>query len=304
MSWLRADPPVCSAAIACGAVETVIVPRSRDLGGFTVRRILPAQRRSMIGPFIFLDQMGPAEFAPGQALDVRPHPHIGLATVTWLVEGEILHRDSLGSVQAITPGAVNWMTAGAGIVHSERSPEAARRAGARICGLQAWVALPKSHEETDPTFSHYDAAAIPHIEGDGVRVALIAGAAWGQRSPVRVFTETVYADVRMTAGRALQLPANIEERGVYVLSGGIEITGTAFAAGTLVALRTGVDVAIRATEASHVFVVGGEAMDGPRHIWWNFVSSSMERIELAKRDWKDRRFPSVPGETEFIPLPE
>jgi hypothetical protein len=249
--------------------------------------------------------MGPTVFAPGQALDVRPHPHIGLATVTWLVDGEILHRDSLGSVQAIMPGAVNWMTAGAGIVHSERSPDAARRAGgARICGLQAWVALPKSHEETEPTFSHYDASAIPHIEGDGVQVALIAGSAWGQRSPVRVFTETVYADVRMTAGRDLQLPADVEERGVYVLFGRIEITGTAFAAGTLVALRSGVDVVIRAAEASHVFVVGGEAMDGPRHIWWNFVSSSLEWIEVAKRDWKAGRFPPVPGETEFIPLPD
>jgi len=304
MSHLQAEDPICPDNPDCEPVETVIVPRPHDLGGFEVRRALPSARRRMIGPFIFFDQMGPTVFAPGQAIDVRPHPHIGLATVTWLVEGEIMHRDSLGSVQPIKPGEVNWMTAGSGIVHSERSPDHTRGGGAPLFGIQTWIALPKTHEETTPGFSHYGVDQIPIIEDTGIRAALIAGAAWDRRSPVEVFTETVYADIRMTAGRDLKLPSDIEERGVYVLTGRIDIAGTAFAAGTMLALRPGREVVVRAVEPSHVFLLGGAPMDGPRHIWWNFVSSSKERIEQAKRDWKEGRFDKVPGETEFIPLPE
>ncbi len=304
MSRLQAEDPICPDNPDCEPVETVIVPRAHDLGGFEVRRALPSVRRRMIGPFIFFDQMGPTVFSPGQAIDVRPHPHIGLATVTWLVEGEIMHRDSLGSVQPIKPGEVNWMTAGSGIVHSERSPEHARGGGAPLLGIQTWIALPKPHEETTPSFFHYGADRIPLIEDSGIRTALIAGAAWGRRSPVEVFTETVYADIRMAAGRDLRLPSDIEERGVYVLAGSVDIAGTTFQAGTMLALRPGREVIVRAIEASHVFLLGGAAMDGPRHIWWNFVSSSKERIEQAKRDWTEGRFDKVPGETEFIPLPE
>lgn len=304
MSWLHAEDPECPQAVACPPVMTVIKPRPRDLGGFVVRRALPAAERQMIGPFVFFDQMGPAEFPPGQGLDVRPHPHIGLATVTWLVEGEILHRDSLGSVQPIRPGEVNWMIAGAGIVHSERSPDEARRHGDRLCGIQAWVALPHAHEETAPSFSHHDAAAIPLLEGDGARVALIAGSIWGRRSPVPVFSDTVYADMRLASGCELRLPLEVEERGVYVLAGSIEVARVRFAPATLLVLRTGADVVLRATEPAHLLLLGGAAMDGPRHIWWNFVSSSPERIERAKRDWKEGRFSPVPGETEFIPLPD
>jgi hypothetical protein len=304
MSWLRAHDSICPDNVDCEPVETVIVPRASDLGDFEVRRALPAAKRQMIGPFIFFDQMGPTVFGPGQAIDVRPHPHIGLATVTWLVDGEIMHRDSLGSVQLIKPGEVNWMTAGSGIVHSERSPEDARNGGASLYGIQAWVALPKTHEEAAPTFAHYGSEDIPLVEDNGIQASLIAGAAWGQVSPVKVFTETVYADIRMNSGCDLQLPSEIEERGVYVLSGKTEIAGTTFAEGTLVALKPDREVVIRALEGSHLILLGGASIDGPRHIWWNFVSTSEERIEMAKRDWEEGRFEKVHGETEFIPLPE
>ncbi len=304
MSWLRAQDPICPDQADCEPVETVIVPRAHDLGDFEVRRALPAAKRQMIGPFIFFDQMGPTVFGPGQAIDVRPHPHIGLATVTWLVEGEIMHRDSLGSIQPIKPGEVNWMTAGSGIVHSERSPEDARGGGAPLYGLQAWLALPRIHEETEPMFAHYAAEEIPLIEDDGIQASLIAGTAWGQTSPVKVFTETVYADIRMRSGADFKLPPEIDERGVYVLSGRIEIAGTEFAEGTLIALKPDREIVVRATQGSHVFLLGGASMDGPRHVWWNFVSSSKERIETAKRDWMEGRFENVPGETKFIPLPE
>lgn len=304
MSWSDAEEPGCPGNAGCAPVETVIVPRARNLGDFEVRRALPSAQRPMIGPFIFFDQMGPTVLRPGQAVDVRPHPHIGLATVTWLIAGELLHRDSLGSVQRIRPGEVNWMTAGSGIVHSERTPADARGGGAPLAGIQAWIALPRAHEETAPRFAHYGAGQVPLIEDRGVRIAVIAGSLWGQRSPVAVFSETVYADIRLPAGRELPVPGEIEERGIYVLAGAIEIGGKTFAAGTLVVLRGGGAVALRAAADSHLFLIGGAAMDGPRHIWWNFVSSSRERIEAAKRDWRERRFAPVPGESEFIPLPE
>jgi hypothetical protein len=285
-------------------VETVVVPRTRDLGGFEVRRALPSARRRMVGPFVFFDQMGPTVFRGGQGLDVRPHPHIGLATVTYLFEGEILHRDSLGTVQLIEPGAVNWMTAGRGIVHSERTPPASRVEGRRLSGIQTWVALPEADEETAPAFAHTPAADLPTLDGDGVRLRVIAGALHGARSPVRVFSETIYADAAIEAGARLEVPAEQEERAAYVVDGAVEESGASFAAGQLLVFRPGAPVVLRATSAARVLVLGGAPMDGPRHIWWNFVGSSAERIDQAAADWKAGRFAPVPGETERIPLPD
>lgn len=304
MSWQPAKEAACSVPDDCPAVETVIVPKSRDIGGFAVRRALPSSRRRMIGPFVFLDQMGPASLPKGNGLDVRPHPHIGLSTMTWLVDGEIMHRDSIGSVQAIRPGEVNWMTAGSGIAHSERTPDALRPDGPRLFGVQTWLALPKKHEETAPRFEHHKAEALPRIEGDGVYATLVAGTGWGKRSPVGVFSETVFADARLSGGATLTVPAEHEERGLYILTGGVDIAGEGFEAGTLLALRPGDPVDVRARGRTHLIVLGGEAADGPRHIWWNFVSSSAERIEQAKADWKAGRFAKVAGDDELIPLPE
>jgi redox-sensitive bicupin YhaK (pirin superfamily) len=285
------------------AVETIIVPRTRDIGGFDVRRALPSTRRRMVGPFVFFDQMGPAVFTPGQGLDVRPHPHIGLATVTYLFAGELVHRDSLGAVQVIRPGAVNWMTAGGGIVHSERTPAPSRSTESMLFGVQAWVALPREHEETTPAFAHVSAEEIPAVDGDGVRVRIIAGSLFGARSPVRVFSTTIYADVTMSADARLQVPADHEERAVFVAEGAIEESGSRHASGRLLVLRPDAAIVLRAPEPARLLVLGGDAMDGPRHIWWNFVSSSAERIERAAADWMAGRFAPVPEETEFIPLP-
>ncbi len=285
-------------------VDTVIVPRSRDIGDFEVRRALPSSRRRMVGPFVFFDQMGPAVLAPGKGLDVRPHPHIGLATVTYLFEGEILHRDSLGSVQPIEPGEVNWMTAGRGIVHSERSDERQRREESPLFGIQVWVALPKEAEETEPAFAHHGADELPVFEDDGARVRLIAGTLAGQRSPVRTFSEMFYADAVLSAGGRLPVPPEHEERAIYVATGAVEIAGQRFEAGRLLVLHPGDTVTIAAPEAARVLLLGGAPMDGPRHIWWNFVSSSRERIQAAAEDWRAGRFDPVPGETEFIPLPD
>jgi redox-sensitive bicupin YhaK (pirin superfamily) len=303
MSWQPANEATGAGPGDCPPVETVIVPRSRDLGGFDVRRALPSTRRKMIGPFIFFDQMGPATFTAGKGIDVRPHPHIGLSTVTWLIEGEIMHRDSLGSIQAIRPGAVNWMTAGSGIAHSERTPDELR-SGAKLYGLQTWLALPKAHEETAPRFEHFSADRLPTFEGDGIAATVIAGSGWGKRSPVGVFTETLYVDMRLTDGAKLTIPPEHEERGVYVLAGAIEIAGDRFETGSMLVLRPGKPVDVLAHGAVHLVALGGAAADGPRHIWWNFVSSSAERIEQAKADWKAGRFDPVVDDDEFIPLPE
>lgn len=287
-------------------IETVIVPRARDLGGFEVRRALPSRTRQMVGPFIFFDQMGPAEFTTGQGIDVRPHPHINLATVTYLFEGEIVHRDSLGTLQPIRPGAVNWMTAGRGIVHSERTSPELRARGSRLFGIQTWVALPAAHEETEPAFTHYGAAALPALEADGKRVRLIVGRAWGLESPVKTLSEMIYADVALDPGAALPVDAVVEERAVYVVSGALNIADDRYSSGQLLVLRSGEAVTIRNAEPepTRLVVFGGETMDGPRHIWWNFVSSRPERIEEAKADWQAGRFATVPGDDkEFIPLP-
>jgi redox-sensitive bicupin YhaK (pirin superfamily) len=307
MTWLPCPEPTPGDPRACDPIETTIIPRSRDLGGFEVRRALPSSQRQMVGPFIFFDQMGPSAFSAGEGLDVRPHPHINLATVTYLFEGEIMHRDSLGSEVAIRPGAVNWMTAGRGIVHSERTPEALRGGGSRLFGLQTWVALPAADEETEPAFAHTPEAELPLIEDDGVRVRLVAGSAWGRSSPVKVFSDTLYADVALAAGGQLPVDAAHEERALYTVSGEVEIAGSRFPAGQLLVLRPGdpVTVGNPGPEPARFVLVGGETMDGPRHIWWNFVSSRKERIEQAKAEWKAGRFDTVPGDAEeFIPLPE
>jgi redox-sensitive bicupin YhaK (pirin superfamily) len=287
------------------AVELTIEPRVRDIGNFTVHRILPTAQRRAVGPFVFLDRMGPATFVPDQGIDVRPHPHIGLATVTYLFEGEILHRDSLGSVQAIRPGDVNWMTAGSGIAHSERTPPEQRKGGAGAFGIQSWIALPKAHEETAPAFFHHGKNALPEgaLEG-GVRVRVIAGSAFGYTSPVATFVPTLYCDVKMPAGARLAMPIEHVERAVLPVSGRIAIDGSAVPEGAMVVLKSGVAATLEAVESARVMLLGGEPLDGPRHLWWNFVSSSQDRIEQAKADWQAGRFALVPGETERIPLPE
>ena len=282
----------------------VLQGRVRDLGdGDTVRRVLPIGHRKMVGPFVFFDHMGPWNFAPGRGTDVRPHPHIGLATVTYLFDGAIDHRDSLGSVQTIRPGDLNWMTAGRGIVHSERSPADAREHGARMHGIQSWVALPGDAEECDPAFVHYPASALPGRDADGVRLRVIAGEAYGLRSPVECASPTFYVEAHLSAGATLAMPDGYRERALYVVDGAVEIAGRAFGESAMPVFAEGADVNVRATCDTHLMLLGGEPL-GERQIWWNFVSSRAERIEQAKADWKAQRFEKVPGETEFIPLPE
>jgi len=287
-------------------VEAVLLPRTHDIGGFEVRRALPAKERQMVGPFIFFDQMGPGEFLTGKGVDVRPHPHIGLSTVTYLFEGEILHRDSLGTMQPIAPGDVNWMTAGRGIVHSERTAEPRRAAPHRLFGIQSWVALPRDQEETGPAFVHHGASTLPTLSQEGISLRLVAGEGWGLRSPVAVHSDLFYADATLAPGASLPLTGH-EERGAWVLEGEVEVGGDRFGPGRMLVFRSGDRLALRAGPAgARLLLLGGAAMDGPRYLFWNFVSSSRERIEQAKADWaRDRFGVAVPGdEAEFIPLPE
>jgi redox-sensitive bicupin YhaK (pirin superfamily) len=288
-----------------GVVDVVVVPRSSDLGdGFVVQRALPSAQRRMVGPFVFFDQMGPTIMTSGHGLDVRPHPHIGLATVTYVFAGEILHRDSLGSVQPIRPGEVNWMTAGRGIVHSERTPPELRPVDAPLFGIQSWVALPERHEETAPAFAHHAKDELPVIEEGGTQVRLIAGSLYGQRAPAQTLSDMFYAEATLAAHASLQVPATYEERAVYVVEGPILLDRVSYDPGRLVVLKPGPPVTLGTPDTpARLMLLGGEPMDGPRHVWWNFVSSSRERIEQAKTDWQAGRFASVPGETEFIPLP-
>ncbi len=291
------------------ALQTVILPRTSEIAaGFTVRRVLPSSRRRMVGPFIFLDQMGPELLRAGHTMQVAPHPHIGLATVTYLFEGEAFHRDSLGIRQHIKPEDVNWMTAGRGIAHSERTPPESVGKGGRIYGLQTWVALPMRDEESEPSFAHHDSSNLPLIEGEGKRVRLIAGTLFGERSPVHTYSDMFYADATLAAGARLAVPTNHEERAIYIVEGTLELDRDAgtFAEGQLLVIKPGEPVTVTASSGNpaRVMLLGGAAMDAPRHIWWNFVSSSRERIEQAKLDWKEGRFAPVPDETEFIPLPE
>jgi redox-sensitive bicupin YhaK (pirin superfamily) len=284
------------------AILQVIDGRERDLGGFVVRRVLPSTGRQMVGPFIFFDHMGPAEFPAGGGIDVRPHPHIALATVTFLFSGALEHRDSLGNVREIRPGDVNWMTAGHGIVHSERTPQAARVAGAQIHGIQSWVALPDGHEDVDPDFSHHPKSALPHVKIGEVDLTVIAGHGFGLTSPVATLWPTFYVHALLPAGAALDLPVEHGERAIYVVHGAIAIDGTTFSEGQMAVLEP-VEVTLRALGASRVMLLGGERFPTPRLLFWNFVASSRERIERAKERWKNQQFPVVPDETEFIPLP-
>lgn len=301
---LPANDPACL-DITSDAIELVIDARPRDLGGFSVRRALPSPRRRLVGPFVFLDQMGPAQLPTGQGLDVRPHPHIGLATVTYLFEGEIEHRDSLGSFQTIRPGDVNWMVAGKGIVHSERSPAALRVEGVRVHGLQCWVALPVALEEMEPRFEHHPAASIPKLMQDGAELEVVAGTAYGKTSPVGVLSPTLYVHARLNAGARLRVDDSHAERALYVIDGTVACDGKEFEPGTLLVLRPQVEVTVVAEERARVMLVGGAALEGTRHIYWNFVSSSESRIERAKTDWQAQRFAKVPGDDrEFTPLPE
>jgi redox-sensitive bicupin YhaK (pirin superfamily) len=304
MSWMPSQDPMLGDKRSCDALDLVIVPRARDLGGFEVRRALPHGKRQMVGPFIFFDQMGPVQFIAGQGMDVRPHPHIGLATVTYLFDGRITHRDSEGNALDIMPGEMNLMTAGRGIAHSERTPGSARAGGMDMFGIQSWIALPEAHEETDPSFQHFDAAKLPVIEDRGVWARVIAGSAFGQKSPVGMLSEWLYAEVVLEAGASAPLDADHEERAIYVVEGEVQIAGDTFEGPRLLIFQPGDRITVRATRRARLMFLGGAAMEGPRYIWWNFVSSRKERIEQAKEEWKAGRFKPVPGETEFIPLPE
>jgi redox-sensitive bicupin YhaK (pirin superfamily) len=304
MSWAEAYDPVAGDAQSCDALELVIVPRVRDLGGFSVRRALPHGRRQMVGPFIFFDQMGPAQFMAGQGMDVRPHPHIGLATVSYLFEGSIFHRDSEGNALEIAPGAMNLMTAGRGIAHSERTPGAQRAAGQGLYGIQSWIALPRDSEEIAPGFQHFDAGVLPVVADHGLEARIIAGRAFGKTAPVASLSPWFYAEVKIAVGRSAPLDNDYEERAVYVVDGAVEIAGDSFEGPRLLIFRPGDRITISAKTDCRMMFLGGEALEGPRYLWWNFVSSSQERIESAKEDWKQGRFAAVPEENEFIPLPE
>ena len=290
------------------ALETIVVTRERELvNDFKVRRVLPSARRRMVGPFVFLDQMGPELLRVGGGLDVAPHPHIGLATVTYLFAGELLHRDGLGTVERIRPEEVNWMTAGSGLAHSERTPPELRANDNELFGLQSWVALPLRYEETKPEFIHYGATQLPLLEAEGKRVRVITGTLYGARSPVQTLSDMFYADVTLNKGARISVPLEHEERAAYVVTGSIEVLEdrAAFESGRLLVFRRGAEITLQASESSaRLMLLGGEPLDGKRHIWWNFVSSSPERIEQAKEDWKAGRFAPVPEETEFIRLPE
>ena len=310
MSWNPAIEPQCPEAGSVDSIETLIVPRARDLGGFEVRRALPSSRRQMVGPFIFFDQMGPAEFLTNEGIDVRPHPHIGLATVTYLYQGEFQHRDSLGTNQMIYPGEVNWMIAGNGVTHSERTSEATRKGESSLFGIQTWVALPENAEETNAGFEHHGEDALPYLQGEGKQVRLIIGHAWGERAPTKTFTDMFYADVMLEAGATIPLPDNHEDRGVYITLGSVEVAGDTFEAGRMMVFRPGDDITVKAGPAgARLMMLGGDTLNGPRFIWWNFVASSRDKIEAAKQawadgDWEQGRFQLPPDDREeFIPLP-
>jgi len=299
MSYYKAIDPVCTHTD--DSLDLIIEPKAKDLGGFTVRRVLPSPERRMVGPFIFFDHMGPAEFPPGEGIQVRPHPHIGLATVTYLFEGEIVHRDNLGFTQAIRPGAVNLMTAGRGIVHSERAGDDLDEVS-RLHGIQSWMALPEDLQECEPDFEHYPANDIPELLHEDVAVRIIIGEAFGQRSPVSAKAPMLYLDCRLPAGASLNLPADHAELAAYVVAGELRVGKQTVRTGLMAVGSAGKGMRLDAVDDSHVMIVGGTHM-GRRHIWWNFVSASKDRIEKAKQDWQENRFGSIPGDPEFIPLP-
>ena len=305
MSFFPGPDPEPGDDFACNQIELMVVANAKDIGGFEVRRALPTAKRRLVGPFIFFDRMGPAILRAGHALDVRPHPHIGLATVTYLFDGKIRHRDSLGTEMVISPGDVNLMTAGRGIVHSERTPEELRGAPMSISGLQTWLALPDDKEEVAPLFENTASAALPDFQAEGVTGRVIIGAFDGIRSPVRTATDTLYADIRLDAGAVVKIPADAEERAIYVLDGSVAISGDRFPENRLLVFRPGDEIVVSSEHGAHFMLFGGASLGSKRYIWWNFVSSSKERIEQAKEEWKTGRFDIVPGdEKEFIPLPE
>ena len=311
MSWNPALEPGSPDDVGMDAIETVIVPRSRDLGGFEVRRALPAPKRQMVGPFIFFDQAGPAELLTGQGIDVRPHPHIGLGTVTYLYRGDFHHRDSTGADQVIRPGALNWMVAGRGVTHSERTSEAARRGPNGLFGIQSWLALPESHEDVAPSFEHHGEETLPMIEDHGVSVRLILGSAYGQTAPATMLSETFYADVTLEPGRRLPMPDDHEDRGIYIVEGSISVAGQDFDAGRMMVFRPGDRITVAAGDrGARLMILGGATFPGPRYIWWNFVASSRERIEAAKEEWRAANWGKgrfdLPADdrAEHIPLPD
>ena len=311
MSWNPVLDPDCPVGDAVDAIKTVIIPRARDLGGFEVRRALPAPKQQMVGPFIFFDQMGPAEFLPARGMDVRPHPHIGLATISYLYRGRMHHRDSLGTDSWIEPGAVNWMVAGHGITHSERTDDETQTDPMPFFGIQTWVALPEDQEDTPARFEHAPKEALPYLEAEGKKVRLILGTAWGEEAPVQTASEMFYADVVLEPGASVPLPDNHEDRGVYVVEGDVDVAGQNFTAGQMMVFRPGDALSLRAGgQGARLMLLGGATLSGPRHIWWNFVASSKERIDAAKEawragDWAHGRFQLPPGDDqEFIPLPE
>jgi redox-sensitive bicupin YhaK (pirin superfamily) len=304
MSFFPGTDPHPGDAFSSDAIETLVVASAKDIGGFEVRRALPTARRRMVGPFIFFDQMGPAILRPGQMMDVRPHPHIGLATVTYLFDGKIRHRDSLGTEMVIAPGDVNLMTAGRGIVHSERTPEELRGNSMMMSGLQTWLALPEAKEDMAPAFSTTSAALLPTAMDGGVSLRVIMGEFAGLKAPTPMHSQTVYVDVTLQAGAKVQLPASIEERAIYVLSGVLDVTGDQFGPHQLLVFKPGDDIVVSSSVGAHFVVLGGDSIGSKRYIWWNFVSSSQEKIEQAKEEWRTGKFDIVPGdEEEFIPLP-
>ncbi|GLR57547.1 pirin family protein [Rhizobium indigoferae] len=311
MSWNPAIAPACPEDIGLDAIDTLIIPRSRDLGGFEVRRALPAPKRQMVGPFIFFDQVGPAEFLTGQGIDVRPHPHIGLGTVTYLYRGEFHHRDSTGADQIIRPGELNWMVAGRGVSHSERTTAAGRNGPQSLLGIQTWVALPDSHEDMTPMFEHYGKNTLPMVEDRGVKLRLILGNAYGEAAPATMFSDTFYADVALEAGARLPLPDNHEDRGIYIVEGSISIAGQDFEAPQMMVFRPCDRITVTAGgQGARLMALGGATLSGPRHIWWNFVASSKERIEEAKAEWRAQNWGKgrfdlpVDDRDEHIPLPD
>jgi len=305
MSFFPGNDPEPGDAFACDQIELMVIPNAKDIGGFEVRRALPTAKRRLVGPFIFFDRMGPAILRAGQALDVRPHPHIGLSTVTYLFDGKIRHRDSLGTEMVIAPGDVNLMTAGRGIVHSERTPDELRGAPMSISGLQTWLALPDGKEEVAPVFENTSVIRLPEIDAEGVSGRVVIGEFSGLRSPVATASDTLYADLRLAEGASVKIPAVAEERAIYTLEGEVSIAGDRFPAERLLVFKPGEEIVVSSERGAHFMLFGGASLGSKRYIWWNFVSSSKERIEQAKQEWKTGRFDIVPGdEEEFIPLPE
>ncbi|MEL6921091.1 MAG: pirin family protein [Pseudomonadota bacterium] len=304
MSFFPGTDPEAGDKFACDAIEHLIIPNAKDLGEFQVRRALPSRQRKLVGPFIFFDRMGPATFKPGEAMDVRPHPHIGLSTVTYLFDGTIRHRDSLGTEMVIEAGDINLMTAGKGIVHSERSPEELRQTSRKISGLQTWLALPDGQEEIAPNFENTASSQMGILEDGKSHARVLIGQLHGVKSPVRQFAETLYADVQLPKGGEIEIPAETEERAIYITDGEVDIAGDTFREDQLLVFRPGDQIVVRSHTGAGFMLFGGASIGSQRHIWWNFVSSSKERIEQAKEEWRSGKFDIVPGDTEeFIPLP-